>query len=128
MKENLEVEVGSSPQLKLPFLDRLANLFATRARAASVFGEPVERGGVTIVPVAKVRWGFGGGGGGDAEGVHSEGGAGGGVRVDPVGYIEIEGNQTRYLPIRDPSSYVPLIVAGGFAGCLLLRGIRRLIR
>jgi hypothetical protein len=43
-----------------------------------------------------------------------------------VGYIEIERNETRYRAIRDPSSSVPLIIAGGVAGCLLLRGLRRL--
>jgi uncharacterized spore protein YtfJ len=125
MKENLETETESGSELTSS-VERLAARIGARARAASVFGEPIERGSVTIVPVAKIRWGFGGGAGAEEPGKLVGGGGGGGVRATPVGYIEIEGSETRYRAIRDPSSYVPLIIAGGVAGCLLLRGLRRL--
>ena len=43
--------------------------------AKRVFGEPYERNGVTVIPVAAVR---GGGGGGSGEGPQGEGGSGSG--------------------------------------------------
>ena len=49
-----------------PFGDgfsRLAERLGASASASSVFGEPVERDGVTVIPVARVRWGVGGGSG-----------------------------------------------------------------
>ena len=51
--------------------------------ARRVYGEPVERDGVTVIPAAAVRGGSGGGGGKSAEG---EGGGGGfGLTARPVG-------------------------------------------
>ena len=44
-------------------VERLAELVGGAAGASSVFGAAVERDGVTIVPVARARWGFGGGSG-----------------------------------------------------------------
>ena len=41
----------------------MAEKLGAVAKAATVFGEPVERDGVTVIPVAKARWGFGGGAG-----------------------------------------------------------------
>ena len=44
------------------FLTNLAEKLGAAAKASLVFGEAVERDGVTVIPVAKSRWGFGGGG------------------------------------------------------------------
>lgn len=44
--------------------ERLAGKIGSSARATAVFGEAVERDGITVIPVAKARWGFGGGDGG----------------------------------------------------------------
>ena len=41
-------------------LTRLAESLGANAAASAVFGTPVERDGVTVIPVARVRWGFGG--------------------------------------------------------------------
>ena len=38
----------------------MAEKLCAVARAATVFGEPVKRGVITVIPVAKARWGFGG--------------------------------------------------------------------
>jgi len=103
-------------------MDKLAERLGKGARAAAVFGEPVEREGVTVIPVAKARWGFGGGAGidsGDAQegagpaasrtwgrgrrGGRGTGG-GGGAMVVPAGYIEIKGGATSYRPIVDAST------------------------
>ena len=56
------------------FIGTMAEKLGAVARAATVFGEPVERDGITVVPVAKARWGFGGGEGHRKD----EDGAGGG--------------------------------------------------
>ena len=52
------------------FLEWLAERIGARAGVTAVFGEPIERGDITVIPVARVRWGFGGGEGqgGEAEG------------------------------------------------------------
>ena len=48
--------------------ERLAEKIGSSARATAVFGEAVERDGVIVIPVAKARWGFGGGDGGQGGG------------------------------------------------------------
>jgi uncharacterized spore protein YtfJ len=109
------------------FLERMAEKLGMQARSASVYSEPIEKNGITIVPVAKVRWGFGGGGG-SKEGKEHGSGGGGGMRVTPVGFIELKDGQSEFKPIRDASSFVPAILAGGAMGFLLLRALRKLIR
>ncbi|MBX6365763.1 MAG: hypothetical protein IRZ00_18090, partial [Gemmatimonadetes bacterium] len=44
-------------------VERLATRLGRAARAATIFADAVEADGVTVVPVAKARWGFGAGGG-----------------------------------------------------------------
>ena len=82
------------------FISDLAERIGSAAGVNAVFGEPVERDGVTVIPVAGASWGFGGGGGVEDE---EEGrGGGGGASVGPRGFIEIEGGRARYRPIRSP--------------------------
>jgi len=116
------------------FIERLASRLGLHASASAVFGDPVDRDGVTVIPVAKVRWGFGGGSGrgieeGSETGEIGEGsGAGGGVMASPVGYIEIQDGQATFHRIKDPASLVPLVIAGAIAGWLTLRGLAKLLR
>ena len=108
------------------FLERLAERVGVTASAKSVYGEPVEHGGVTIIPVAKVRYGFGGGSGKKS---HKEGeGGGGALQAAPLGYIEMKDGETQFRPIRDPMALVPVLAAGGFFGWLMLRSLRKLLR
>jgi uncharacterized spore protein YtfJ len=116
-------ELPSSPS----FLERIVEKLGVHARSASAYSEPISKDGVTIVPVAKVRWGFGGGGG-TKEGAQQGGGGGGGMRVTPVGYIELKDGHSEFKPIRDAASLVPIILAGGAAGFFLLRALRKLLR
>lgn len=116
------------------FVERLAARMGIHASASAVFGDPVDRDGVTVIPVAKVRWGFGGGAGrgieeGSVSGEVGEGsGGGGGVMASPVGYIELQGGQATFHRIKDPASIVPLVLAGAVAGWLTLRGLAKLLR
>ena len=106
------------------FFEKMAEKLGAAAKAAHIFGEPVERDGVTVIPVATARWGLGGGGGKRGFASRQEGmGGGGGVIVHPVGYIEIKAGETRYRPIVDPKLVLGAALAGGF---LLIGLIRRL--
>ena len=101
------------------------------ANAQAVFGTPVERPGITVIPVARVRWGAGGGGGAGNEpgkGQGSGGGGGGVVSAKPAGYIEVRDGEARFVPVRDPSAIAPVIAAGGFALWLVLRALRGFVR
>jgi len=107
------------------FIGTIAEKLGAVARAATVFGEPVERDGITVIPVAKARWGFGGGAGfrkDDDGGSKQEDGAGGGggVQVTPVGFIEIKNDAANFRPIRTVS--LSWIITGSILGLFLLRG------
>jgi hypothetical protein len=41
----------------LSLLDRLAENIQLHANAKQVYGDPIERDGTTIIPVARVQWG-----------------------------------------------------------------------
>lgn len=70
--------------------------------AKSVFGEPFERNGVAIVPVARVRGGVGGGGGeGSSEGQGKGIGSGFGVSARPAGAFVVRGDRVSWLAALD---------------------------
>ncbi len=111
---------------KTSFIERLAEKVGVNASAKTIYSEPMQCDGVTVIPVAKVRWGFGGGSG-TKSGKRGRGG-GGGVQVSPLGYIEMKNGRSEYRPISDPASLGPLMIIGGVVGWVLLRGLRKLIR
>ncbi|MFQ6399167.1 spore germination protein GerW family protein [Nocardia sp. KC 131] len=84
-------------------LERLTDRLGGRASVSAVFGEPVTCEGVTVIPVARVGFGFGGGSGHEVGVEKSGGGAGGGGGVDarPLGFIEIANGTARYRPIHN---------------------------
>ena len=98
-------------------LERLAQQVQVNANAKQVYGEPVERDGTTVIPVAKVQWGFGGGGIG--RGAAERGGGGGGARAFPTGFIELRDGKAEFRPITDPMTPAILAAAGLAAGLLL---------
>ena len=79
----------------------------------AVFGEPIREGGVTVVPVAEVRFAFGYGyGSGRGHGEEAEGGPGTGEegsgggsgaagRASAKGYIRISADEVRFEPVLD---------------------------
>lgn len=79
-----------------------------------VFGDPVVVGSKTIVPVAKVRYGFGIGSGQGHREQHG-GGGGGGLVAKPVGVVEITPSETRFVPFVSAWS---IVAAVGFGVCL----------
>jgi uncharacterized spore protein YtfJ len=61
-----------------------------------VYGEPIQKNGVTLIPAAEV---MGGGGGGSDEA--NNGGGGFGVRARPVGMWIIRGDEVTWEPAMD---------------------------
>ena len=111
----------ANPSFTDHFLATLAEQLGAAAKASVVFGEPVERDGITVIPVAKALWGFGGGGG---RREHEAGtGGGGGVRVTPVGFIEMRNGEARFQRINSPSPVVYAI--GGLTAFIFLKILRR---
>jgi uncharacterized spore protein YtfJ len=99
-------------------LSKIAERLGASASAQAVFGEAVERDGVTVIPVARVRYGFGGGSGrgggrrvkrdaGDEDQFGS--GGGGGVQAGPVGYIELRDGQASFTRITDRKRMLALL-------------------
>lgn len=111
--------------------ERLANRIGGRAGVKMVFGEPVEKDGITVIPVARARWGFSGGsssGGNTSENHKGEGMEGiGGAKVTPAGYVEVRNGRARFYPIYDPAMVTQIIVASGIVAALLLQVVHRLI-
>jgi uncharacterized spore protein YtfJ len=106
-------------------VERLAQQLGTHVTAQTIYGTPVEREGITVIPVARAIYGFGGGGG--SKGNEGEGSGGGaGVGLTPIGYIELTGGTSRFRPIR--SSVVPLVAVSGLVALLLLRNVPKLLR
>ncbi|WP_433795105.1 spore germination protein GerW family protein [Actinoplanes sp. CA-252034] len=82
--------------------------------AGRVFGEPIERDGVTVVPVAVIRGGGGAGAGSgspeDGEKLEGEGSGGGfGFSARPAGVFVIRDGDAHWRPALN----VNRIVAGG---------------
>lgn len=76
-----------------------------QAGVKTVYSDPVTVDGHTIVPVARVRCGFGGGSGHNGRGEEREGGGGGGGFVArPVGFVEVNAQGARFVPILDPQA------------------------
>ena len=90
-------------------IERVAERLAS-ADARMIYGSPIERRGATVIPVAQVRYGFGGGAGRKPS-LGAEGtGAGGGAIVTPIGFIEMRDGRVKFRRIRTTS---PALVALG---------------
>jgi uncharacterized spore protein YtfJ len=108
------------------FVERLAQTIQQHASARQVYGEPVVHDDVTIIPVARVQWGVGGGGIEHA-GIE-RGGGGGGVRSTPVGFIEVRDETSTFRPIvtaGDGAVLAGVAIAGVLGGLLVGKLSRR---
>jgi len=118
-------------------LQQIGESLVSTATVKSVFGEPIQMKGKTVVPVAKVAYGFGGGfgsghkggdgkAGPESEGSGEGGGGGGGVRAIPAGVLEITAESTRFVPFPNPPLLLSAFAAGLAVGAFLVG--RRLSR
>jgi uncharacterized spore protein YtfJ len=119
----MAVESQQRTELVNDLLDRIGQTVGQRAQVSTIFGEPVDREGITVIPVAKARFGFGGGGGSGArqgdEG--SGGGGGGGVSVNPIGYIELHDRSAAFKRISSASDLLTLVAAASLAALTIKR-------
>jgi hypothetical protein len=88
------------------------------ARGARLcYGEPVQVDGRTVIPVARVR----------AVGGMGKGGGGGGLNAEPVGFIEVAADGTRFERIEQPRIGARALATGGaaIAGLVAAAALRR---
>lgn len=103
-------------------LETLVERLGGRFGATSVFATPVERGGVTVIPVATVRFGLGGGAGSDPDKRQEGEGAGVGGTMSAAGYIELKDGRSRFVPVVHPERMVAIAAA---VALVALFGARR---
>jgi uncharacterized spore protein YtfJ len=100
--------------------------FVEKARSAitvkRVFGDPIERDGVVVIPAAYVSGGGGGGGGIQPDGNIGSGG-GFGVHSRPAGALIIADGDVRWEPARDPERRLAIYAALGALALLLVRSL-----
>ena len=114
-------------------LSTISERLQKTATVTTVYGDPITAEGKTIIPVARVRYGFGGGGGSQGadspEGNTPSGaegrGGGGGVEVSPVGFIEITADESRYVSFEERKRIIRAVFVGALLGIFLLRRRRR---
>ena len=88
------------------------------ASVAKAYGDPIESAGKTIIPVARVAYGFGAGSGTGPEMPDGDGagtGGGGGAMTHPIGVLEVSEEETRFVRF---TNYTQLGLAVGI-GLLL---------
>ena len=107
----------SVPQL----LDNIASRVSSSASVKNVYGEPVVVGDRTIIPIAEVRYGFGGGGGrsGGGDG-QLNGGGGGGVFARPAGALEVTPQSTRFIAFDDRRKIGAALALGFVLGAAVI--------
>jgi uncharacterized spore protein YtfJ len=108
-------------------LETVLDRIGLNAGAKAVFGEPIEKHGRTVIPVAQTIIGTGGGGG-DSEEAGSGVGAGGGALTRPLGFIEITAEQTEFVPLRRPWQDPVVIISAAFAAYLSAKAVSKLLR
>jgi len=112
-------------------LQAIAERLHSSASIHTIYGDPIEAQGKTLIPVAKVSYGFGGGAAGanalatpdkpPSENALEGGGGGGGVRMVPLGMVEVTLEQTRFLPFASGKRMLGALVVGFLGGLLIGR-------
>lgn len=116
-----ESAMAETPKGALAFIQQARDVLTVRR----VFGDPIEREGVTVIPAAKVR---GGGGGGSSSGPNGEGGGGGfGVSATPAGVYVIKDGNVRWEPALDLGRTIFMGQLVGIVALLTLRSIVKAI-
>jgi uncharacterized spore protein YtfJ len=97
-----------------------------RMTGKRVFGEPIARNGITVIPVARVSGGGGAGGGTAPEGQGGSGGGGGfGIHATPAGVYVIKGDQVKWEPALDLNR---VILVGQLVAIVFFLVVRSIVR
>jgi len=89
-----------------------------------VFGEPIDKNGVTIIPVANVMGGAGGGTGRDSS-ADNGAGAGFGLRLTPAGVFVIRDGTVTWQPALNLNF---VILGGQLAAIVLFLTVRAIVQ
>ena len=105
------------------YFESIAERLHSSANVRTVYGEPVETQGKTVIPVSKVRYAFGGGPArfGEDGVVEEATGGGGAVQAEPIGVFEVTDAGTRYVPVENDKAVVVAAVVGFLVGVLIGR-------
>lgn len=87
-----------------------------------VYGDPIERDGIVLIPVAKVRGGGGGGSGEEPEERARGWGGGFGISATPAGVYVIRNGEVTWQPAIDANR---ILFFAGIAALLLVRALTR---
>lgn len=87
----------------------------------TVYGEPVKAEGKTLIPVAKIAYGFGAGSGSSKEENGEGGGGGGGIAVRPKGVLEITQDETRFISFDETRNMIIGLTLGLLLGLIIVR-------
>ncbi|OKJ91665.1 GerW family sporulation protein [Streptomyces sp. CB02400] len=120
---------ASTARTSLALLERLADRLGARVSVTSVYGEPVTRGDITVIPVAEIAFGFGAGAGRETTAAKNGegGGGGGGAAARPCGFIVIKNDTAVFTPLRNPWADATALFAALLAGAATPRLVRNLI-
>ncbi|HEX6843840.1 MAG TPA: spore germination protein GerW family protein [Actinomycetota bacterium] len=88
-----------------------------------VFGEPVEKDGITVIPAARVQGGAGGGTGEAPDGKGQGSGSGFGLNAKPAGVYVIAGDDVTWRPAVDPNKVIVGAAFVAVAALLLARSV-----
>ena len=89
-------------------LDELVGAARESLTVRRVYGEAVERDGVTVIPAASIAGGFGGGNGKDPKGQEGEGG-GFAMSAHPSGAYMLRNGQVSWHPAVDMNKVVGVV-------------------
>lgn len=112
-------------ELSQGLIERLQSSASVRI----VYGDPIETQGKTIIPIARVAFGFGGGlapgrlRAANEEKARLGEGSGGGVAATPVGVIEITRDDCRFIPASGGKHMMIAAGLGLLIGILLARRV-----
>jgi uncharacterized spore protein YtfJ len=105
---------------------RLLDRFADAASVRRAFGEPTERDGVVVIPVARVFGGAGGGEGGRGDPAGEQGAGGGfGLRVSPAGVFVLRDGKVSWQPAVDINR---IVLGGQVIAVIALLTLRSVLR
>ena len=117
----------------------IAEVFERNLSVRHVYAEPVHHGDTTVIPVAKVAYGFGAGAGrrpaprsgemasstAETAGAEAQGGGGGGgARLTPIGALEVGPHGTRFIRYNELPRLAGAFALGLGVGVLLALRLR----
>lgn len=110
------------------FFQSMLDRLHSSAQVRTVYGESITAAGRTVIPVARIAYGFGGGSGSRHPGqgaaqmdAEEGGGGGGGVAATPLGVVEITPEATRFIRFDDRRKLAGALAIGLLAGFWLGR-------